>query len=42
VGHSLKRIGANGKPRYPAIYRDPSGRRISLGTFGSKKTADTT
>jgi hypothetical protein len=31
-----------GKPRYPAIYRDPSGRRISLGTFGSKKTADTT
>jgi integrase len=41
MGNSLKRIGIDGKPRYTALYRDGSGRRISLGTFASKKAADT-
>jgi integrase len=40
VGHARRRIGADGKPRYLAIAMDSNGRRISVGTFGSKKAAD--
>jgi hypothetical protein len=40
VGHSRKRLGADGKARYTAYYEDIRGRRRSAGTFTSKKQAD--
>ncbi len=40
MGHARKRLGADGKPRYLAIAMDSNGRRISVGTFGTKKAAD--
>jgi len=40
LGHSRKRIGVSGKPRYTAYYYDLKGVRRSAGTFGSKREAD--
>jgi integrase len=40
VGHSRKRLGTEGKPRYTAYYDDIRGSRRSAGTFASKKQAD--
>ena len=37
MGHSRKRIGADGKPRYLTIVMDGNGRRASTGTFGSEE-----
>jgi integrase len=34
-----KRIAAGGKPRYVALYRDPTGAKRSAGTFPSKVVA---
>jgi hypothetical protein len=34
-----KRVGAGGKPRYVALYRDPTGAKRSAGTFASKVLA---
>jgi hypothetical protein len=40
VGHSRKRAGADGRPRYTAYYRDVSGRARSAGSFSNRKDAD--
>lgn len=40
MGHSRKRIGRSGKPRYTAYYLDIRGTERSAGTFGSEKAAD--
>jgi integrase len=40
MGHSNKRKGRDGKPRYTAIYEDIRGRRRSAGTYGSRKEAE--
>ena len=40
MGHSYKRIGNDGRPRYTAIYRDARGARRSAGTVPTKKRAD--
>jgi integrase len=40
MGHSYRRIGEDGKPRYTAVYSDARGRRRSAGTFGSKREAN--
>ena len=40
MGHSYRREGVKGKPRYAAIYHDPRGRRRSAGTFATKREAD--
>lgn len=40
MGHSYKRIGKDGKPRYAAIYLDARGRRRSAGTCRTRKQAD--
>ena len=40
VGHSYRRVGVNGKPRYAAIYHDARGMRRSAGTFATKREAD--
>jgi hypothetical protein len=34
-----KRIATGGKPRYVALYRDPTGAKRSAGTFSSKVLA---
>jgi hypothetical protein len=34
-----KRVAAGGKPRYVALYRDPTGAKRSAGTFPSKVLA---
>ena len=34
-----KRVAASGKPRYVALYRDPTGAKRSAGTFPSKVLA---
>jgi hypothetical protein len=34
-----KRIAAGGKPRYVALYRDPTGAKRSAGTYPSKVLA---
>jgi hypothetical protein len=34
-----KRPGAGGKPRYVALYRDPTGAKRAAGTFSSKVAA---
>ncbi len=39
MGHSRKRLGKDGKPRYTA-YDDIRGNRRSAGTYSSKKDAD--
>jgi hypothetical protein len=40
MGHSYRREGINGKPRYAAIYHDARGVRRSAGTFATKREAD--
>jgi len=40
VGHSRKRVGVDGRPRYTAYYDDLRGRRRSAGTYPSRKDAD--
>ncbi|MDN5855789.1 MAG: tyrosine-type recombinase/integrase [Actinomycetia bacterium] len=40
MGHSRKRTGQDGKPRYTAYYWDLKGRERSAGTFSTKKAAD--
>lgn len=40
MGHARKRLGADGKPRYLAIAMDSNGRRVSIGTFETKKAAE--
>jgi hypothetical protein len=40
MGHSRKRIGAAGVPRWTALYRDARGRQHSAGTFATLKAAD--
>jgi hypothetical protein len=40
VGHSYRRVGVNGKPRYAAIYHDARGQRRSAGTYATKREAD--
>lgn len=40
MGHSYVRVGADGRKRYTAMYRDIRGERHSAGTFTSKKAAD--
>jgi integrase len=40
MGWSRKRIGANGRVRYSAEYRDIRGVKRSAGTFSQKKDAD--
>ena len=40
MGHSYRREGVNGKPRYAAIYHDARGVRRSAGTFATKREAD--
>jgi hypothetical protein len=40
VGHSRKRPGKDGKPRYTAYYFDIKGQERSAGTFPNKKDAD--
>jgi integrase len=35
-----RRIGAHGELRFAALYRDPSGRTRSAGTFDSRREAD--
>jgi hypothetical protein len=34
-----KRVAIGGKPRYVALYRDPTGAKRSAGTFSSKVLA---
>jgi hypothetical protein len=34
-----KRVAAGGKPRYVALYRDPTGAKRSAGSFSSKVLA---
>ena len=40
MGHSYRRLGVNGKPRYAAIYHDARGVRRSAGTFATRREAD--
>jgi hypothetical protein len=40
VGHSRKRKGSDGRPRYTAYYEDLRGKRRSAGTFSNRKDAD--
>ncbi len=40
MGHSYRRIGVNGKPRYAAIYHDARGQRRSAGIYVTKREAD--
>jgi integrase len=40
MGHSYKRTGKDGKPRYTAMYLDARGQRRSAGTFSTRKLAD--
>jgi integrase len=40
VGHTRRRPGQDGKPRYTAYYDDLRGRRRSAGTYPTKRDAD--
>ena len=40
MGHSHRRVGVNGKPRYTEIFLDQRGQRRSAGTFATKREAD--
>jgi integrase len=40
VGFARERLGADGKVRYAAIYRDLKGRQRSAGTFATERQAD--
>lgn len=40
VGFSRKRIGADGRPRYAALYKDARGQQRSAGSFSSRREAD--
>ncbi|SEG52381.1 Phage integrase family protein [Thermomonospora echinospora] len=40
MGHSRKRTGKDGRPRYTAYYLDIKGQERSAGTFSNKKEAD--
>jgi integrase len=40
VGHSRRRRGRDGKPRYTAYYEDLRGVRHSAGTYGTRRDAD--
>jgi site-specific recombinase XerD len=40
MGHSYRRLGVHGKPRYAAIYHDARGVRRSAGTFATRREAD--
>lgn len=40
MGWLRKRLGADGKPRYQAVYRDARGRVRTAGTFGTKRDAE--
>jgi hypothetical protein len=40
VGFSRKRIGADGRPRYAALYKDARGQQRSAGSFRSRREAD--
>jgi integrase len=40
VGHSYRREGVKGKPRYAAMYHDARGVRRSAGMFATKREAD--
>jgi integrase len=40
MGHSRKRRGRDGRPRYTAYYEDLRGIRHSAGTFGTRRDAD--
>ena len=40
MGFTRERVGAYGKVRYAATYRDLKGRQRSAGTFSSRRRAD--
>ena len=40
MGFTRERVGADGKVRYAATYRDLRGRQRSAGTFGNRRQAD--
>ena len=40
VGHSRKRLGQDGNPRYTAYYDDLRGQRRSAGTHATRRDAD--
>lgn len=40
MGHSRKRVGADGRRRYTAYYDDSRGRRRSAGTYATRREAD--
>ena len=40
MGFTRQRVGADGKVRYAATYRDLRGRQRSAGTFGNRRQAD--
>ncbi|MGH8888302.1 MAG: tyrosine-type recombinase/integrase, partial [Acidothermaceae bacterium] len=40
VGSSRRRMGADGKARYTALYHDERGRQRSAGSFGTRRDAD--
>ena len=40
MGFSRKRIGADGKPRYAALYKDVRGQQRSAGSFRTRRAAD--
>jgi len=39
MGFTRERVGADGKVRYAATYRDLRGRQRSAGTFGNRRQA---
>ena len=40
MGFTRERVGADGKARYAAVYRDLKGRQRSAGTFSQRREAD--
>lgn len=40
MGHSRKRVGADGRRRYTSYYDDHCGRRRSAGTYATRRDAD--
>ena len=40
MGHSRKRLGDDGRPRYTAYFEDARGRRRSAGTYATRREAD--
>ncbi len=40
MGFARERVGADGRARYTAVYRDLKGRQRSAGTFSQRREAD--